>query len=130
MISKNLLESIEKDLENALKEASEKHGVELRFGGGTFTEVDATLKLKVTSGVKNSDEYLKQEWDKYCSLYGFKPEHFGTKVIHQGEEVRLIGFNYGKPKNCIRFIRTKGGAEYMCSRESGHKIFKIPDERT
>jgi len=128
MINKKLLESIEKDLENALKELSGKYGVEICFGGGTFSDADATLKLKVTSGEKNSDEYLKKEWDKHCSFYGFKPEHFGMKAIYEGEEVQLIGFNVNKPKNCVSFIKTNSGEKYMCSREAGHNIFNIPDE--
>lgn len=128
MLNKNLLKSIEKDLENALKEVGGKHGVEIRFGGGTFDEADATIKFKISSGMKNSDEYLKQEWDKHCNFYGFKPEHFGKKALYKGDEVQLTGFNRSKPKNCINFIKIKDGNEYMCSRESGHGIFGIPDE--
>jgi hypothetical protein len=71
---------------------------------------------------------MKQEWDMHCNWYGFKPEHFGTTVMHQGDELRLIGFNIEKPKNCISFFKTKDGSKYMCSREAGHSIFKIPDE--
>ena len=128
MINKDLLKSIKKDLEDKLKELSGKYGVEIRSGGGTFNEVDATLKLKVTSAMKNSDEYLKKEWDKNCGFYGFKPEHFGMKAIYKGEEVQLIGFNHSKPKNCINFIKTNSGEKYMCSREAGHSIFKISGE--
>ena len=128
MIDKSMLESIKRDMEKAAKDAGTKYGVEIHFAGGTYTDVEATLKLKITDNVKNSDEYMKQEWDKYCGWYGFKPEHFGATVVHHGDEIRLIGFNTDKPKNCISFIKTKDGSKYMCSQEAGHNIFKIPDE--
>ncbi|MDR0287810.1 MAG: hypothetical protein LBI03_08950 [Clostridiales bacterium] len=128
MLNKEILKSTENDLKSTLEKVGAKYGLEIRFGRGSYSNDEATLKLKVTEGIKDSEEYLKEQWDKYCSWYGFKPEHFGTTVIDKGEEIRLIGFNNSKPKNCIRFIKTKDGTEYMCPQEYGHKIFKIPDE--
>ncbi|MDR0287289.1 MAG: hypothetical protein LBI03_06260 [Clostridiales bacterium] len=128
MLNKEILKSIENDIKSVIEKVGAKYGLEIRFDGGSYSDVEATIRLKIIDNIKNSDEYLKKEWDKCCTWYGFKPEHFGTTVIDKGEEIRLIGFNNGKPKNCIRFIKTKEGEEYMCSQEYGHKIFKIPDE--
>ena len=125
MITKQMLKEIRSDLEKVLEEIGEKHGVIIKAGNASFTPVEATMKIEITSVDKDSDEYRKSEWDKHCKIYGFNPEDYGLECIDKGERYRLVGFNPGSPKNRIKIIRIRDGAEYRCSIQMCKLMFEL-----
>ena len=50
-ITAALLEAFKRDVETILATIGEKHGVTVKFGKGTYTALNATLKLEVGAGV-------------------------------------------------------------------------------
>lgn len=125
MITKQMLKVIEADLAEALKTVGDKHKVTIRFAGGKYESMEATMKLKITDDEKNSDANLKSEWDLYCRRYGFETTDF-NKVVKdgQGNEYKLVGFNVTKPKNCIKLLRLRDNTEMQCGKETAKSMLK------
>ena len=47
-ITKDILLSITQDINDALKAVAQKHGVEIRAGGGTYADKNATIKTTIS----------------------------------------------------------------------------------
>lgn len=98
------------DFSKALKAAMEKvaadYGLTVRDAGGSYkdTEFKAKYEFKVADPeAATADE--KKEFSMFCSMFGLKPEHYGTKLHakHEGQNLILVGFDLRRHKKyCIK----------------------------
>ena len=87
---KRNLDTVRKAIVKALKPVGESLGLTLDIGNISYQADSFKTPLTVKVGT-DPKAHAKAEWDKYCSMFGFKKEHFG-KTITQGVNVyKIVG---------------------------------------
>lgn len=82
----------------AIKTLESELGVKFSYKGGTYgTEGMIKLGIEVvdTGNGKSSGQL---QYERYCAMWGMKPEWFGASFWENGTQYRLVGMNPGSPK--------------------------------
>src|SRR3982751_3226095 len=94
-ITKELLKALRADIDTALKAVGEKHGVLLRAGNCSFTEVSATFKLEATAGATSAADAatLKAaaDWKKNAVYFDLNPLWLGKSFTVGGKTYEILG---------------------------------------
>lgn len=120
-MTKQKVEQIRKDMNAALKEVSEKHGVSfdigsIRYDSSSFrTTVKAYL---VKDGdATDSDDARRAKFEatakRYGHRYGVKPEDYGKKITHGGQNFILRGIKPRATKRPIVAEKISNGKMYI-----------------
>ena len=93
-MTKQKLQALRKDIIDALNAVSEKHGVTITGGNGTYCDDSATLKLDIAD-VIDGTAHTKAELDfkRVAHLYGLGPEDFGFTFEYGGSAYTVSGIN-------------------------------------
>lgn len=110
------------DVEDALKNVAEKHGVSIDCGKISYTEFDFNMQLKVTKSDGNIDG-KKLLFEQDYIFYGFSKEDYEREFFANGKQFKLIGFNRKSPKNCCSIYCITDGKTYKCSDEMVKRAF-------
>lgn len=91
MISKDMLVSFRKDFKEAVKQLEQQYGVEIKLGNISYNTNNFHGKMEVfeISDGKNAEQL---QFEKLCSLYGYKPSDYGREFVSQGDRFKLVGF--------------------------------------
>lgn len=113
-IDRATLRTLQTEIDAALARIAAEHGLDIRVASGSFTSTSATLKVVVaTKGeqgeVKTPEASYLEAMGRYLGLAGVTP---GTKVIMQGEEFEVTGFNRKAPKAPVGLRRTRDGKAF------------------
>lgn len=114
--NKRGFECFKKDVDVALKEVAEKHGVSIDCGSITYSQFDFTMQLKVSKNDGNTDG-KRMLFERDCVFYGFKKEDYEREFTSNGKRFKLVGFNTRSPKNCCSIYCITDGKQYKCSAE-------------
>lgn len=117
-------EAFRNDVEEALKQVSEKYGIEIECGKISYTDFDFNMQLKATKNDGNIDG-KKALFEQECLLYGFKPEDYERQFTANGKNFKLVGFNRKSPKNCCSIYCVTDGKTYKCSDEMVKRAFAM-----
>lgn len=115
-INQNTLKQFREDYEQAVKSLEEKYGVVIQAKNITYSDNSFHFKTEVTNG-ESKAEIRKQDFEKYCSLYGLKPSDYLRSFEKEDNKAyAIIGINPNKRKYPI-MIRDLGAANqvYNCS---------------
>lgn len=105
---KTNLKEIREDFQCVVKDIEEKYGIIITMGNISYSALEFTTKLTVTSNETISEDFERKEFEKYCSAYGLKKEDYGRTFRNGGKEYKLIGFELSRPKYCIK-VRGEDG---------------------
>lgn len=110
------LKIFRQEIEMALKEITEKYGIQFEVGSIKFSSNEFSTKLTANLGEKKSkaDTY-EQNWLKYAKWYGMNPEDLGKTFSARGKTFKIVGLDPKQRKNNIML-------------ESNGKGFKAPAE--
>lgn len=72
------------DVEAALKDVAEKHGVSIDCGKISYTEFDFNMQLKVTKNDGNTNG-KKLLFEQDCIFYGFSKEDYEREFFANGK---------------------------------------------
>lgn len=113
-MNKQEVKTIAEEVREALKAVGLKHNMDIGIGNVTFTATQFSAKM--TAQVKELDgKSLEQiEFEKYCSLFGFKPEDYRRVANRpsQGHLFRILGFKPSSPKFCLQVEDVSTGARF------------------
>jgi len=112
-ITKELLRVFRTDLDKALKELEDKHGVQISVGAMTYSDTQFTFSSKAIIG-GSPEEVEKAEFKKHCGKYGFKPENYGTVMLIGGKQCEFIGFKTRATKMPCLVRDIENGKKYKC----------------
>ena len=92
------LKDLGKDIEEALKLISAKHGITIEVGNMSYSPTTCNIKLKavITGEDKSEEAIMKVEWSAKASRYGFKASDFGRSFKIDGKMFTISGV---RPKN-------------------------------
>jgi len=107
------LEDIRVDMNAALRTVGEKYGMAFDIGRITFlTEsFKARLTCVITNGRPAADT-AKILFEKYCSWYSLRPEHFGKTFTFENDTFRISGLKQGSRRYNIFATSLRTGKEY------------------
>lgn len=111
MITKTMLNNFRKDFAEAVKELESKYNVTIHMGNISYSEnsFDAKVNVKENLDEKAAEELAKNDFTRYCSLFGFKPDDYGKEFIAQNKKFKFVGFNPRCPKNACKIVDENGG---------------------
>ena len=92
MLTKKEFAAFRQETEQALKALTEKYNVNIKAGNISYTNTNFSLKLEVSKKDIGGKSFEQVEFEKYCVLYGFKPEDYKKKFNMNGKTFTLTGF--------------------------------------
>lgn len=119
------------EMEIALSVIAEKYGISIEYGGGEFTETNATVHLKLS--VK--DRYGKvitrehSDFERYATAFGLLPGDFGRSYELNGEEWAISGLKPGNPKYPVLATKHFDGKTYKFPADVVKLALARADER-
>jgi len=108
--NKSTIKALREDIDSLLADFNSNKGhnlgITLNLGNGSYSEGEATFKLKVTV-----DGILTKEQQAVEMFTDFK---YGDKIKHQGDTYTIIGYKTRSPKKPV-IIKDLEGTEYKCT---------------
>lgn len=90
----------------ALKDVGDEYGVDLSVTGGRvgsgLGQINLEVKVRETAAGVDGGKAL---WDRICTHYGLRPEHYGMTFTYQGTLYKVTGLRTSRPKYPIDAIR-------------------------
>ncbi len=114
-INKKTLPAIQAEMLEALKPVLAKHGLEVNIAGGTFAELEATLKFCIMGKSDNGLTQVELDYDKYKEM--FKLPARGTKFHSRLKEYTVFGFNVKSRGRAVICTSTSDGKQYLFDSE-------------
>lgn len=92
MLSKKEFAAFRQDVEQALQELTKKYDVNIKAGNIKYDSNSFNLDLQMTKKDIGGKTFEQVEFEKYCRLYGFKPEDYKKQFNMNGKTFTLTGF--------------------------------------
>jgi hypothetical protein len=127
VLDKAALKMLAPEIEAAVQAVAAKHGVTLKYAGGTYGD-RAVIKLEIGLTGEAAEGEQKRQFEQWCGLYGFNPEHYGAEFTVKHETFRLIGFNPSRDKYPLACIEVASGRAVSYGRLAIAHILKAYDE--
>ena len=112
--TKSEIETLRREINEALKPLEEKFNVSFKLGNIHYTDKEFSSKLNCNVGTR--DSFRKIHFERYCRNYGLRPEHFGKILFLQGKPLKIVGIRTSARKYPI--ICEKDGQEYVYTKET------------
>lgn len=112
------------DVQKALAEVADKHGVDIKCGKINYSAYNFTMQLDVTKNDENTDG-KKAIFAQLCRVYGFEPSDYEREFTLNGRKFKLVGFNTKSPKNCCSIVDVFDGHTYKCNNEPVKRAFIV-----
>lgn len=114
MLDSAKVRALAEDIQNALKEVGDKHGVQIETGRGTYNS--SSLKIQLHCNVGDSKtEAEKTQFNIFAPRFGFKPEDYKRSFTVDNKTYQLVGFAPRSRKYQL-VGRAKNGTEYRFTR--------------
>lgn len=116
--SKDNLDSIRNDINEALKAIESKYNIELKTGSLSYStetfsvKVEAAIKVE---GVSNSKD--AQEFKKYAMIIGLQASDLGREFLSNRKTWKLLGMKPRKQKTPMICQNVGDGKLYLLSEE-------------
>ena len=115
-ITRASLKKLTADAEKALAAVAKKHGVQVSFKSGSFTDSNATMKFTISTIDKDGTVNTKEATDfqRYADQFGLKSSDLGNTFSWGGETYKIVG------------LRIRSRSPVIAERIRDGKIFKMP----
>lgn len=111
----------------ALKDVGDKFNIDINVGGGQIGETGGRVNVEVKIRADATGESpAKKEFEKYCSLYGMKPEHYHATFSNGGTLYRVVGLVLSRPKFPISCERIHDGKSLLFTTDIVRKLVVSP----
>lgn len=110
-MNRNLLKQLKPEIQDALKELSKKHNVDIRCGSASFGSNHATFKLEISLIGEGGEVMTKEAEDfkLYCYRWGLKESDLGRTFNHFGNTFKITGAKPRSSKYPILAEKITGG---------------------
>lgn len=110
-INREFLKTLKTDIEKALVEVAEKHGISLTMGKGQFESNNAQLTLNV--GTISEDGFVNtreaENFRHHAPLHGISPDALGAIISYGSKIYKIIGWLPRSKRLPILAERLDGG---------------------
>ena len=84
------LAALRVDIENALRDIEQRHGIKISLGRINYDATSARAKLEAHPSGFDPD---KENFERFARVYGMDPAWFGESFKSRGTPFRITGFN-------------------------------------
>lgn len=122
---KQNLKSLRSDIDKAIKEVADKHGISLSIGSISFTQDRFTTRLTAltkSSTEKSTSTKINTGTITNPAAFQFSGFKIGDKFKHNTKLLKVVGYNPRKPKNCVELV-DQNGKKFNGSLEMVSKFF-------
>jgi hypothetical protein len=110
------LKLLHAELDLAIFEVAKKYGISLKFVPTSFTDNEATFKLKIA--VKSVDGIVmnseREDYVRNADLFNLKPEWLDQSFEVMGKVYKIVGLKTSRRKNPV-IVENKKGKQYVFS---------------
>jgi hypothetical protein len=85
-----------REVEEALRQVAERHGLQLDIRGGTFDSGSFKPRVEFKTAASDRDEFAR-----YATLYGLNADDFGRSFRNGGREFTVAGISPRSPRRPI-----------------------------
>lgn len=100
-----------------------KYGITIHDGGGSFDELQASLRIKLTTTSDKGETVEQRDWKQYATLYDLKPEWLGKPVTISGTPFLIAGFCPRRRKNPVLIINQHTKNRHVTSINTIRRFF-------
>ena len=93
MLTKLQFADFRKEAEKALEDIAEKYNATVHCGKINYDANSFRLQVEVSKKEVNGVSFEKAEFERYCSMYGFKKEDYQKTFTTGNDQYTLVGFN-------------------------------------
>jgi hypothetical protein len=108
-MTKQFVQQLAREAEEALKAVAEKHGLTVRYAGGKYDPTAGTFTPKVEFA--NADSGQKK-FEQFARGFGFTPEDYDAEFTTTNGTYRLVGLNPRAPKYPVLARNVRDGKTY------------------
>lgn len=122
--SKQDVESISKEINEALKAVAQKYNIQIKTNGGKYDKDTATLKLELQT-ITESGQILTKEasaFKQYAHLLNLKPEDLFKEFTVNNEKYVLVGYAPRKSKFPMICRKVSNNQSYGLALETVVKV--------
>jgi hypothetical protein len=114
----------------ALARVALEHGDTVKVGNISYSETGLRATVHVDEISENGlPAKYKKDWDDAVRAGYVLDEHFGVETMTLGVRYKVVGYDWNKPKNCIKLERQDNGKIYMTTmRHFNNPAFKKDGE--
>jgi hypothetical protein len=113
-LNKQTVKALGEEMAAALQVVAQRHGIEITRSGGTFADLEATLKFTVRLTSATGETQAALDWkanaDILHDLYNIKADWLGQTFESGGRTYTVSGFIPKRPSKCIEITRDDGKA--------------------
>jgi hypothetical protein len=119
---KTNVKTILQKCEDALQPIADEFGLDLQRKSCRYRDMEMPVAFLLQATVVDDDgkvlDKQAQEFKKYASLYGLKPEHLGKTVLSMGKVMTVVGLNTRNRKFPILCLEPKTSKRFKLTAES------------
>ena len=116
MLTKKGFDEFRKEVERALGDVAKKYGADIKGGKIGYSENNFTMELKVNKIDIGGISFEQAEFEKYCGLFGLKPEDYNRRITYCGKGYNLIGFKPSASKYNV-LAKCEDGVTYKWTQD-------------
>ncbi len=126
---KRNLNDLHERMAKALEPFAKEFGITIRPSGGTIGSIESTLKFQVKVADPDIQKNAaKKLFDTYCSMYGLRPQDWGTTIRENTKVLTLVGIEVRRVKYPLR-MRDQNGKEMLYTEHLVSKIKAATDAK-
>jgi len=115
IFTKSTIEVLRVEINTALREVEEAHGIKLNMGNISF---DATMfRTKLEASIVNEkgivEDRQRRDFTQYATMYDLNPEWLDKEIVLGDDTFTVTGLNTKASKNVVR-IEKGNGQTYGC----------------
>jgi hypothetical protein len=117
-ITRDAMLALRADLDAAVRQVGERHGLKIQTGRATFSAECATFKVEVATIGQSGTVQTKEAsaFKQLAQAYGLKAEHLGASFDQGGKTYTITG------------LKTKAHAYPILAKGQDGKTYKFPVE--
>jgi hypothetical protein len=112
-ITRQMLKDLRPEIEDALKEVSEKYGITMKLGNGRFGGLTGDYKLLLTTIGENGETPESRDFALYASRFGMDQSWLGKTFNVNANTYTIKGILPKKTKRPILVVRGDGAERIM-----------------
>tara|TARA_R110002020_G_scaffold437978_4_gene648333 strand:+ start:102 stop:494 length:393 start_codon:yes stop_codon:yes gene_type:complete len=118
--AKELSKVVEEEVSKILKE----RGIEVKSAGGTFSELEYTMKLKLSTTNQNGEDQYAADFKRFGKGYGLKEEMLNSVIeLGRGKFMKITGLDMGRRKNVVHLEAVKTGKKFLTDIDTATRAY-------
>ena len=124
MFTREKIKEVAKLVEETVSEVLKDQGIEVRSAGGTYSELEYTMKLKLSTTNDNGEDQYATDFRRFGKTYGLKEEMLNSVVeLGRGKFMKITGLDMGRRKNVVHLEAVKTGKKFLTDVDTANRAY-------